>query len=88
MEPVYVEMPEPDYLEGVRDLTREHEALLVFDEMVTGFRLANGGAQELFGVEPDLSCFGKGIANGMPLSAIVGRRDLMEQLPRRCSRRS
>jgi glutamate-1-semialdehyde 2,1-aminomutase len=81
MEPVNLVLPEPGYLEGVRELTRQHGALLVFDEMVTAFRLANGGAQELFGVTPDLACLGKGMANGMPLSAIVGRRDYMRHLP-------
>jgi glutamate-1-semialdehyde 2,1-aminomutase len=81
MEPVNLVMPEPGYLEGVRELTRQHGALLVFDEMVTAFRLANGGAQEQFGVTPDLACLGKGMANGMPLSAIVGRREYMKRLP-------
>ncbi len=81
MEPVNLVLPEPGYLEGVRELTRQHGALLVFDEMVTAFRLANGGAQELFGVVPDLACLGKGMANGMPLSAIVGKREHMRHLP-------
>jgi hypothetical protein len=81
MEPVNLLMPEPGYLEGVRDLAHEHGALLVFDEMVTAFRLAPGGAQELFGVTPDLAALGKGIANGMPLSAVVGRRKYMRRLP-------
>jgi glutamate-1-semialdehyde 2,1-aminomutase len=81
MEPVNLVLPEPGYLEGVRELTRQHGALLVFDEMVTAFRLANGGAQELFGVTPDLACLGKGMANGMPLSAIVGAREHMRLLP-------
>jgi glutamate-1-semialdehyde 2,1-aminomutase len=81
MEPVNILLPDPGYLEGVRDLAHQHGALLVFDEMVTAFRLANGGAQELFGVAPDLACLGKGMANGMPLSAIVGRREHMRHLP-------
>ena len=80
MEPVNVQLPEPGYLEGVVELAHEHGTLVVFDEMVTGFRLANGGAQEFFGVTPDLACFGKGLANGMPLSAVVGKRDLMSHL--------
>jgi glutamate-1-semialdehyde aminotransferase len=80
MEPVNIVLPEPGYLEGVKELTHRHGALLVFDEMVTGFRIANGGAQELFGVVPDLACFGKGIANGMPLSAVVGRREHMQRV--------
>jgi radical SAM protein with 4Fe4S-binding SPASM domain len=82
MEPVTVQLPRPGYLEGVRELTRRRGALLVFDEMVTGFRLAPGGRQELYGVVPDLACFGKALANGMPLSAVVGRREYMELLPR------
>jgi glutamate-1-semialdehyde 2,1-aminomutase len=80
MEPTNVELPEPGYLEGVRDLAAAHGALLVFDEMITGFRLANGGAQERFGVMPDLACFGKALANGMPLSALVGKRSYMQRL--------
>ena len=77
MEPMTTTWPEPGYLEGVRKLATENGAILVFDEMVTGFRFANGGAQEYFGVTPDLATFGKGMANGFPISAIVGRRDLM-----------
>jgi acetylornithine/succinyldiaminopimelate/putrescine aminotransferase len=82
MEPMTIDRPLPGYLEGVRELTRRHGALLVFDEMVTAFRLGNGGAQELFGVTPDLSCGGKAIANGMPLSVLVGKREYMQYLPR------
>jgi hypothetical protein len=81
MEPTNSVLPDPGYLEGIRELTCSHGALLIFDEMVTGFRLANGGAQELFGVTPDLTCLGKAMANGMPLSAIVGSRECMEHLP-------
>jgi glutamate-1-semialdehyde 2,1-aminomutase len=77
MEVMTLEWPEPGYLEGVRALADEYGAILVFDEMVTGFRFANGGAQEYFGVTPDLSTFGKGMANGYPLSAIVGKREYM-----------
>ena len=80
MEPVTGPLPEPGYLESVRDIAHRHGALLIFDEMVTGFRLANGGAQELYGVEPDLACFGKALSNGMPLSAVVGPRRYMERL--------
>lgn len=82
MEPTNTEMPEPGFLEGVRDLTEEHGAFLIFDEIITGFRLANGGAQEYFGVVPDLACFGKGLSNGMPLSALTGKTDAMEILHR------
>jgi glutamate-1-semialdehyde 2,1-aminomutase len=71
-------LPERNFLEDVRSLTHKHGALLIFDEVVTGFRLALGGAQECHGVVPDLATFGKTIANGYPLTAIVGRRDVME----------
>ena len=77
LEPMNVAEPLPGYLEGVARLTRSHGALLVFDETITGFRYADGGAQELFGVTPDLATFGKGLANGYPVSAVAGRRDLM-----------
>jgi glutamate-1-semialdehyde 2,1-aminomutase len=70
--------PEPGFLEGLRSLTRKHGLVLVFDEIVTGFRLAWGGAQEHYGVVPDLACYGKAMAGGYPLSAVVGRRELLE----------
>ena len=73
--------PSPATSKAYASWRTTHGALLVFDEMVTGFRLANGGAQEMFGVVPDLACFGKAIANGMPLSAVVGRREYMRELP-------
>jgi glutamate-1-semialdehyde 2,1-aminomutase len=79
MEPMNVAWPDAGFLEGVRELTREYGALLIFDETITGFRFANGGAQELFGVAPDLSTFGKGLANGFPLSAVAGRADVMTE---------
>ena len=69
-----------DFVERARDLTREHGALLIFDQILTGFRLAAGGAQDFFGVVPDLSTYAKAIANGYPLSAFGGRRDVMETL--------
>lgn len=78
LEPMNVAEPQPGYLDGVARLTRNHGALLVFDETITGFRYADGGAQELFGVTPDLATFGKGLANGYPVSAVAGRRDLMQ----------
>lgn len=80
LEPMTTTWPVEGYLEGVRELADRYGAVLVFDEMVTGFRFANGGAQEYFGVTPDLAAFGKGIANGLPLSAVVGRADLMHVL--------
>jgi glutamate-1-semialdehyde aminotransferase len=78
MEPVGVVEPEGDFLQRVAALTHANGSVLIFDEIVTGFRLALGGAQERFGVTPDLACFGKAMANGFPLSAVVGRRELME----------
>lgn len=77
LEPVNIEPPRTNFLEDVRTLTRERGIVLVFDEVITGFRFARGGAQELFGVTPDLAAFGKGLANGFPLSAIAGRADIM-----------
>src|SRR5439155_7204120 len=80
MEPAFVEAPAPGFLEGVKALAHRHGALLIFDEIVTGFRWAVGGAQQYFGVIPDLATFGKGMANGLPIAAVVGRRHLMEEL--------
>lgn len=77
LEPMNVEWPKEGFLAGVKSLCEKEGAVLVFDETITGFRFANGGAQELFGVTPDLACFGKGLANGYPVSAVVGRRDIM-----------
>ncbi len=76
---VQVEAPEPGYLAWLCDLAHEIGALLIFDEIVTGFRLANGGAQEFFGVTPDLAVFAKGIANGMPLAVVAGRAEVMRE---------
>jgi glutamate-1-semialdehyde 2,1-aminomutase len=67
---------------ALRELTRQHGALLIFDEIVMGFRLARAGAQEFFGVTPDLAVFAKGISNGAPLSCYLGRRDVMETVRR------
>jgi glutamate-1-semialdehyde aminotransferase len=80
MNPVDAQAPEAGFLEGVRDLCDDHGALLAYDEVITGFRFAEGGAQEFFGVTPDLAAFAKGIANGMPLSAVAGRADVMRVL--------
>lgn len=77
MEPMNVAEPKHDFLKEVQELTKKHGAVLVFDETITGFRYAIGGAQELFGVTPDLATFGKGLANGYPLSAVAGRADIM-----------
>jgi glutamate-1-semialdehyde 2,1-aminomutase len=70
--------PEPGFLEGLRAITQKHGIVLVFDEIVTGFRLAWGGAQERYGVVPDLACFGKVIGGGYPVSAVVGKRELLQ----------
>jgi glutamate-1-semialdehyde 2,1-aminomutase len=80
MEPMNIMYPNPGFLESVKDLAHRNGALLIFDETITGFRFSNGGGQELFGVTPDLSTFGKGIANGFPLSAVVGSSDVMAQM--------
>jgi len=72
--------PASGYLEGVRELTRAHGALMILDEVMTGFRVDRGCAQALYGIEPDLSCFGKVIGGGLPAAAYGGRADLMEQM--------
>jgi glutamate-1-semialdehyde aminotransferase/spore coat polysaccharide biosynthesis protein SpsF (cytidylyltransferase family) len=78
LEPMSGIEPAPGFLEGVQEIARKKGAVLIFDETVTGFRFANGGAQEYFGVIPDLATFGKGMANGYPISAVVGRADIMK----------
>jgi glutamate-1-semialdehyde aminotransferase len=78
MEPIGVELPRDGFLEEVRRLCTQNGTVLVFDEIITGFRLRMGGAQAYFGVTPDLACFGKAMANGYPLAAVVGSRDLMQ----------
>ncbi len=80
LEPTVFAAPAEGFLQGLSRLCRQRGALLVFDEMWTGFRLAMGGAQERFGVEADLACFSKAVANGMPLSVLTGRADVMELL--------
>ena len=81
-EPMVVEPPQPGFLEGVREICDQHGALLVFDEMWTGFRIALGGAQQAFGVRADLATYSKAIANGMPLSVLAGRAEVMQKLER------
>lgn len=71
--------PKPGFLESVRELTRKQGIILIFDEIVTGFRIHRGGAQAFFNVTPDLACFGKAMANGMPLSALVGKARYMKK---------
>jgi glutamate-1-semialdehyde 2,1-aminomutase len=84
VEPVAANMgvidPEPGFLEGLRELCTHHGALLLFDEVITGFRIAYGGAQTHFGVEPDLTALGKVMGGGFPCAAFGGRREVMEQL--------
>jgi glutamate-1-semialdehyde 2,1-aminomutase len=72
--------PAPGYLQGLRELCTRHGALLLFDEVITGFRVGPGGAQALYGVRPDLTCLGKIIGGGLPVGAYGGRRDLMMQV--------
>jgi glutamate-1-semialdehyde 2,1-aminomutase len=78
LEAARTEEPAPGYLQALKDLCHHYGTLLVFDEMITGFRWHRAGAQHVYGVTPDLSTFGKAIANGFALSAIAGRRELME----------
>jgi glutamate-1-semialdehyde 2,1-aminomutase len=84
MEPIMVNagsiVPRPGYLEGVRQLCNEHGIVLIFDEVITGFRVALGGASGLYGVTPDLATYGKALAGGWPVSALAGRGDLMERI--------
>lgn len=78
LEPIGVIAPRDGFLKQIHEICRREGCLLIFDEVITGFRLARGGAQEYFGVVPDLACFGKAIANGYPLSAVVGPREIMK----------
>lgn len=80
MEPVSTVLPEPGFLEGVKELAHKNGAVFVFDELVTGFRLALGGAAEYFNVEPDMACYGKAICNGEPLSVFAGKKEIMSVL--------
>src|SRR5712671_281792 len=75
-----VYLPKPGYLEFLSEITKAHGALLIFDEVMTGFRLAKGGAQERFRITPDLSCFGKVIGGGLPVGAFGGRAEIMDCL--------
>lgn len=80
MEPAGGADPKEGYLEAVQELARDKGAVLIFDEIVTGFRFAAGGAQALFGVTPDLSAFGKALGNGMPIAAVVGKAEIMREM--------
>ena len=75
-----VVLPKPGFLEGLREIADREGALLLFDEVITGFRLAKGGAQELYGIRPDLTCLGKILGGGLPVGAYGGRADLMGQV--------
>ncbi len=78
MEPVRNDYPENDFLNKIREMTEKAGIVLVFDEITAGFRICAGGSHKQLGVEPDLAVFGKGMANGYPLSAVIGRREVME----------
>jgi glutamate-1-semialdehyde 2,1-aminomutase len=80
MEPMNTEYPIDGFLEKVKELAHKNNALLIFDETITGFRYSLGGAQEFFNVIPDLATFGKGMANGYPLSAVVGSDEVMQKV--------
>lgn len=80
LEPVVFDEPQDDFLHKLRDICTEKGILLIFDEMWTGFRMAMGGAQEYFDIKPDLATYSKAIANGMPLSVITGRYDIMKMV--------
>jgi glutamate-1-semialdehyde 2,1-aminomutase len=80
MEPMNIEYPKDDFLKGVKELAHKNNALFILDETITGFRYSLGGAQELFGVTPDLATFGKGMTNGYPLSAVVGSNKVMQKV--------
>lgn len=81
MEPMNYVEPQDNFLRKVKTLARKNGTLLIFDEIITGFRFGLGGAQKLFKVTPDLATFGKSMANGMPISALVGKRKYMEKIP-------
>jgi glutamate-1-semialdehyde 2,1-aminomutase len=78
LEPTKYDDPEDRYLHRVRDLCHANGTVFILDEMITGFRMHNGGAQKLYDITPDLSCFGKALGNGFAVSALVGKRELME----------
>ena len=80
LEPIQSNGPQEGFLQGVKELAHKYGALLVFDEVVSGFRYALGGGSELCGVVPDMAAFGKGMANGYPISAVAGRKEIMQQI--------
>ena len=80
LEPIQSNGPQEGFLQGVKELAHKYGALLVFDEVVSGFRYALGGGSELCGVVPDMAAFGKGMANGYPISAVAGRKEILQQI--------
>lgn len=82
MEPQRGNQPDPSFLEGVRELATKNNAVLIFDEVTSGFRMNLGGIHLTYGVEPDIAVFAKGLGNGFPISAIIGRREVMEEAQR------
>ena len=80
VEPIELEEPKDDFLPKLKDLAHAHGALFIFDEIVTGFRFSLGGAQQYFGVTPDMATFGRGMSNGMPISAVVGKGDIFDKV--------
>jgi glutamate-1-semialdehyde 2,1-aminomutase len=84
MEPVLANiglvLPDKNYLSEVRKITQQNDIVLIFDEVVTGFRLALGGAGEFFGIKPDIATFAKALGNGFPVGAVAGRKEIMQQL--------
>ncbi|HBH45833.1 MAG TPA: aspartate aminotransferase family protein [Candidatus Jacksonbacteria bacterium] len=79
LEPVPMESPQNGYLQKVREITKKNDIVLIFDEIITGFRMSLGGAQEYYKVTPDITCLGKAMANGMPISCIAGKRKIMKK---------
>lgn len=75
-----VVIPEPSFMQGIRDLCTQYGSVLIFDEVMTGFRLSKGGAQQILGITPDLTCFGKIIGGGLPVGAYGGKQQIMDQL--------
>jgi len=84
MEPYILEEPKDDFLRKVRKLCSQHKAVLIFDEIITGFRTLEKSAQKYFGIEPDLTCLGKALGNGLPIGAVCGQADLMKELEGDC----
>lgn len=84
MEPYVYDAPKDNFLQKVRDLCTKHGALLIFDEVVTGFRTKGFSAQKMFNITPDLACFGKAMANGLPISFVCGKKEIMEELRGDC----